>query len=694
MNATDMQPASAAAFRIWTCGAFRVERRVGESYQPIGISEWGGSNYPRLLLKVLLCHPRRRVRREAVLELLWGECDGEQALHNLNTGVSKLRNLLRPSKGKASLLLTAEDASWYQLVDQQLLWVDADAALLLLEQAEQAERSGKHPFLLVKQAAQYLTPGAFLEGEEGLWLSGRRATVDVARQRCVLWQASLYEQQDQIDKAQSLVLTLLEEDCTNEDVLCQAMQLLHRRGMTSQAFKLYKRTTEALALDELEPTETTRALAERLRSEVRPIELHTSVLSAHALGMPATQGILLPSSMSMPPSLLEIASIDCATWFSERLAQILAFVTRWQKQIHTTTCQKLLDQELRVFDEVKGTFDADTYFLSRRSALLVIAALPKGLLSLLQYSKTAFIEEDFLPTCAASLTACWYLLNGREFASVERTLSGYMPFLAAWTQVASSYQRTAAYLAAQGCMLLSLVASHQLQKQQRVMYCKEAVRDAKHAGDRVLLVKALTMLGNALYDEGYYHEMLLAYQEASYLVNEDSNKIPAVLQSKVLMGLAHAHAQHGQVQDTLNTISEARAKFPEESGDIPVFLSTDDGLFSLILFEGWVRLDLGNHYPEKNYYEHAAQSLDQIERMPRTLAVPERIRIEILNRQAQAAVAQGNLDAFQTYTLQGIEGLKTVKSEKRRQELVTNYRAARQKWPHESQVLELAEALF
>jgi hypothetical protein len=90
----------------------------------------------------------------------------------------------------------------------------------------------------------------------------------------------------------------------------------------------------------------------------------------------------------------------------------------------------------------------------------------------------------------------------------------------------------------------------------------------------------------------------------------------------------------------------------------------------------------------------AAHALAQIENLSATTLIPERYRHEILNRRAQAAIALEDLDAFRDYTLQSAESLKHVHSEKRRQELIVNYKAARKKWPDESQVLEIADVLL
>lgn len=395
--------------------------------------------------------------------------------------------------------------------------------------------------------------------------------------------------------------------------------------------------------------------------------------------------------------LAEVVSGDCAIWLSEKLAQILAFVTQRERRIGVTDMETVLDRELQVFNEVHLMFDPETYFLSRRNALLVIAALPHGLLGFVQQQKTSFLEEEFLPACAASVTACWHLLNGREFASVEHALSRYMPFLVVWTRQASSYQRTAAYLAAQGYLLLGLIALHRLHFQQRIICCKEAVKCAREAKDDALLVKALTQLGDAYYDEQLYTKMLQVYQQAKYVLEETENvpgSLQNILQSEVLMGLAHSYAQKGQVTDALNAMSEARMMSPGDLEHVPIFLSADGGLCKLILFEGWVRLDLGKYEPKHEYYTDATKALARIEELPQTLAVPERLRLEITNRRAQAAIGLGDLDAFCHYTLQSVEGLKTITSEKRRQEMVANYKQARKRWPQEPEVVQLADVIL
>jgi DNA-binding SARP family transcriptional activator len=133
------QSSSLPFYRVWLCGTFRVEQLRADTYEAVLTSQWGGSNYPRLLLKVLLCCPERRGRRETLLEMLWPESTSEQATAYLNTATTKLRRLLRPAGGQDSLLMTEMNTS-YALAGQDLLWADSDAALHLLNEAERQGR--------------------------------------------------------------------------------------------------------------------------------------------------------------------------------------------------------------------------------------------------------------------------------------------------------------------------------------------------------------------------------------------------------------------------------------------------------------------------------------------------------------------------------------------------------------------------
>ncbi len=266
-------------FRIYLCGVFRAERRVGEGYEVIQTAEWGGSAYPRQLLKALLCCPGRQGRREALIELLWPDIDFEQAVRNFNTATTKLRAVLRPARGQESLLVTEDDSTVYRVEGQPLLWVDADAGIALLKEAEQMGRMQREAFPLLEEAAAYFNRGMLLEGEEGLWVAGRRATLERARYHCRLWLAEAYERQGQPGQAEMILSLLLEEDPTDEDAFRRLLALLYRQGMTHQALQFYEQFCQNLRREGLEPTEATKALIARFQ-EAR---YHTGPLPVDSL---------------------------------------------------------------------------------------------------------------------------------------------------------------------------------------------------------------------------------------------------------------------------------------------------------------------------------------------------------------------------------------------------------------------------
>lgn len=702
------------AFRIWLCGTFRVERRVGATYEAVRTAEWGGSRYPRLLLKALLCRPGRQAPRETLIDLLWPEYPSEQGVQYLNTATTKLRGVLRPTKEHSSLLLTENDATVYRLAGQEHLWVDGDEALAILKQVEQYGRTCPESLPLLEQVNGYLNRGAFLQDEEGLWVTGRRATVEQACYRCRCWLVDGYVSHNMLGQATTTLSLMLEEDPFDEDILCRFMDLLHQQGMTHQALHYYQSTCTLLTSEGRAPAEATKELVERIQSNryvpASAVRLSMPLISHSIALRPASEASVVSFTVAPPSEQVQCDVVlgtplsrdhlppkeqmgaDGGTWCSERLARIVALITHRPRHMEVSDFEKLLQRELHVFDEGKAMFDAETYFLSRRNALLVIAALPQGWFHLSQ-RQPIFIEEEFLPACTASIMACWHLLNGRDFTPVERILEKYLPLLAEWAWHPSLYRKTAAYLAAQAYLLRGLIELHRLQFQQRICSCRKAVEYATAADNPALLVKALTQLGNACYDHQLSADMLHAYQHAKYLLDQSQPPLPAILHSKVLMGLAHAYAQQGKATEALNALREAHTVFPDETEEVPVYLSADDGLFSLILFDGWVRLDLGKRESQQQYALDAAKALAYIDTLPPTLFVPERIRMEITNRRAQAALVVGDLDAYCHYTLQHAEEMKALSSEKRRYERMITYKTALKRWPHEAKIAELAKVI-
>lgn len=285
-------------YRIFACGPFLVKRWDGTSYQAVSVGAWGGSHYPRLLLKVLLCSPGRQASRGRLQEILWPDTDLEEASRYLNDAAYRLRKVLQPTKEQESLLLTAKDASTYALAGQERLWVDADTALTLVEHVELVERRGGDVVALLEEICGYLSRGEFLEDEGHLSFYGRRATIARARRGCLLALARVYGQRSWLRRGEALLSGLLEENPLDEDAVRALMLNLHQQERTSEALRLYEETRGLLEHEGLSTTAETQALAHRLRSEEitwTPVHRHLLFLQEEI-----DEGVTYPRIWNVP----------------------------------------------------------------------------------------------------------------------------------------------------------------------------------------------------------------------------------------------------------------------------------------------------------------------------------------------------------------------------------------------------------
>jgi len=497
------------------------------------------------------------------------------------------------------------------------------------------------------------------------------------------------------------------------------MELLGKRERYQEAEEYYQQLPTALEQDgqEQDPDPRTQDLREYLRakqlsrssrhaSSAVAYDVHTDgsplfgpllvsvVQSSQTQQMPLDETVPVQSGVSFPLALslstlsLETESVDLATSFGIRVNELKAIGTFWYGS--TITCQQ---QQAFIYTELKKwsvMADQDQhltneYLVSRRTALATLATLSTSLLAKIQLDPLTFgVIEEFLSQCATSITTCWHLMQGREFAIVQQVLTRYLPIVSTWAKHPSSYQKTSAYLASQGCLLMGLLSLHSLPLpqnfQRRVLYCTQATEYARFSADPDLLITALAHLGNAHYDMGHLDAMLQTYQQAVFTIDDLSkqHQFSSLLRSKLQVELAHAHAQQGHVQESLRALKEARILFPDESEVTPVFLSTDYGHHSLILFEGLTHLDLETYAPGNNHSRQASEALAQAETVSTGEPIPERFRIEIINQRALVAIKEGKLEDFRHYLLEGIQGAKALRSEKRRQEAIAHWKAARE----------------
>jgi tetratricopeptide (TPR) repeat protein len=696
--------------RVWALGPWLVERAWPDgSWQEIPAARWRQYWFARPLLQRLLCAPERHLDRGTLQEDLWPRLDAETGPERYPVDAA---HHLRKVLGQADLLRT--EGSHYRLAGQSRLWVDADAAAALLLRAERAlqrQAPGEELVSLLQEAEAYFRRGSFLEEQAGQWAWPKRSRLQRQRARCGVWLVRLYAQLGNLEQLEEQSAALLEggeEQALDiqEETLVALVQGLMEAGYLQQARRCYEMAREQWLRKGWPGSEQMQQAVMRLLTSERAPRLSWRSLALAAPSEPPREGGMVqwtPGTVAGAVQESEEALGQqrvapgeegaMALRFGSQTARLVALVLQWKggplSELEAQLTQEV--QSMALPEEEQGNR------LSRRSALLVLAGLPMGLLSAgvgRRVLTRAVLEAELLPACAASLTACWHLLNGTDLALVEQTVSGYLPLLRQWATdaAASTAVRTeAAALAAQGALLLGLVAHHDLQPGRRWAYDQEAVRLSRMVGEPALLVKALTMLGGACFYLGRAQEMLAAYEEAAQLLDQ----VPPILQSKVQMGLARAYARQGRAREALETMARARDGFPDEPDwlALPPFLAADEGKHFLILFESFVRLELQKHEERREHLVAAAQALAQVERLPPMQAVPERARLGLLNQRALVAVAGGDLEAYTSYALQGAQGLQRFPSQMRRQEWAGHLKQALARWPQEERVRDLLDLL-
>jgi tetratricopeptide (TPR) repeat protein len=342
----------------------------------------------------------------------------------------------------------------------------------------------------------------------------------------------------------------------------------------------------------------------------------------------------------------------------------------------------------------------ESALLSRRTVLVTLAAMPLGMVPLiLGGQRSPLVLEEFLPECTASLTACWHLMMGDGLSTVATQLPKYLPALEMLVQQPSRYQKTAVKLAAQGHLLMSLIALHSLNSPLREAHCWHAEHCGRESGDQALYVAVLLFLAGVLYEENKLDKSLSVYEKAMAIVSHPSNQASPLLKNKVFVNAAACYAQAGHVQEALRCLGKARELFPTEAHDEPVYLSTDHGEYAMLQWEGQTYQNLGKcsfDLPKRSrvLYTAAQASFAKVSRLDPAIVVPERLRLEIINQQAATALALNDMDRFQAYLKEGALGARALGSEKRKQEVIDNWKAARLRWPHEMVIKDLADLLL
>src|SRR5579885_1197252 len=492
---------------IITLGSFLILHRTQGKWEPVRDPALAARGPSLALVKILASssppmdsHKRtsQRVRhewerhelsRDTLIDALWPEEEMVPADPDNTISVAKsvLNRALRPyAKEDVVLLTDGTDKVGYRL-NMRVVAIDADEFERFVYLAGEAEGRGeKEAARELWEKAHCLVQGEYLPYDQYNDWSQRRRERLHSKYRMTLHRLSwLYAEQGRTIEAIELLHPHVLACPTDLDALCVLLPLLARQHRYEEALQALEFYREALEEEGEAFPPRMRDIEERLKEAQTShlTELSLSVFSSgpkplivQAKGAPtsvlemqtiivepfAGGNLWLPHTYSPPTSSTLPTVGETATWFDLKQKLVHALVMQWRgRAMYCDELQAIIEQELWMFDMVKSLYTQETYTLSRRSALMAIAGLPAALLTAPRASQTDTpAPEEFLPACAASLSACWQLMNGKEIAAVEREVSRYLPTLMFQARQPSMYHGSASFLASQGCLLLSLVALH------------------------------------------------------------------------------------------------------------------------------------------------------------------------------------------------------------------------------------------
>jgi DNA-binding SARP family transcriptional activator len=673
------------------------------------------------LLKVLVCSgpvaPRKRgaassqpmseevvheASRETLIEALWPE-EGMQlnTERSLRKAKSVLNQVLRPYLGRDLVLfISSPGYAGYRLAGD-LVRIDADEFELAVARACAAEGRGEREQALVLWETAYdLARGEFLPHEiYADWTSLRRERLRAKTRLCLHRLAALYREQQRESEAIEILHPWLLENPHDLDALRLLVPLLMGQQRYQEALWLCDSLERALMEEEEDlPQETADELAEltrclehamrQARKERTP--LPAPATTARSLTTPAVPGPLTTRSTPITPG--KDVRGDGASWFDLTLRRVHLLVAAFRgRAMYCEELQAILNQELAMSDLVHSLFE--DFSLTRRKALLALASLSAGLIGAVRDQPTSLkLLEQFLPQCAASITACTHLMRGSDFWAAEKALKQYMPVLEYVAQKPSLYQQAAARLAAQGRMMLAILAWHRFDVPGRIQHYSKALDYSRLTEDLNLRTIMLANLGHTYAQIKEPQKAMIYYQEA--LQHEQG--ISPFVHSFLDIRMAFSSAQLRQEFEARAYLDSAYKLYPQHPEDDASFSFSEFNRGALAMVAGWTYFELSkpqnpDDSPDKAYLEQAWNAYTSGDPLA---SLGARGRVEIANHQAATALAQRDLEKFRHYFLEGVRGAQALNSQKRKQEAVENWKAAKKVWGSEPQILELAEELM
>jgi hypothetical protein len=271
---------------------------------------------------------------------------------------------------------------------------------------------------------------------------------------------------------------------------------------------------------------------------------------------------------------------------------------------------------------------------------------------------------------------------------VEQHVSSYVLALAGLARQQSVHQEEAARLAFQAHRILGLVTMHRRQFLAVDHHFRQALRYAEIARDPSLQASALLATSTMGL---IYRDDLVSATEGHQRVLQLESQITPLLRSRLHSQLAIGLAREGQESESHRHLHLADMTYPNSAEDDPGFGRQVFGPGTLVLFRGLAHLALAREFPGRHHQQRAWDTFEQMGGLAGHDALPERVRIEIVNHQAATALEMRDLQSMVDHLHNGVQGARHLRSGLRMHEAATTWRRAREVWPNEPRVTALAE---
>jgi len=406
---------------------------------------------------------------------------------------------------------------------------------------------------------------------------------------------------------------------------------------------------------------------------------------------PSNSTFIFPTQSEKPA---EIVITDCATMFGFQHSQVTTLIQQWYGMaMFCNDLQNRLDQEVKKLDGLKSQYPLEEYAISRRCFLVSIAALPTALLHSVQQEHKMTLElEEFLPQCAASIVACWYLSGGSHLEVIEPILDSYLRPLLLILKHAPTYHHIAATLVAQIYSLKVILAWHLKSLNDAEAYCIQALNYSMIAKNANLQLTALNQHALISFYAKNFQQALAKSEEADDTLRRviQEEHIFPIVQGRVYMYLAALQAQQGFQTDAGRTLENVHRAFASQSASAePVPMYADCGNMSLTLWDGLTHYYLGRY--DATCTQKALNSLSVFGQLQPNDIIPERFRLECLNNRILAAVQRDEMEEAIVYFEAGKQGARGLNSKQRSAEINYAYQEILNKWPKEARIQVLRD---